>query len=157
LSQKPRKLPVGTTPAVANTLSSDEAQQKFNQLVQEVRVLEAYYQEIVSRQQAMSAGIADARSALEAFDGLSKSEKSELLVPIGGGALLKVTSPPLEKLIIVVGAGVAVEKDLESARAFLNSRKQELERAITNLEAQRKEIGSRLEVERSSLQKLTEE
>ncbi len=144
-------------PSATSIKSSEDAQQKFNQLVQEVRILEAYYQEILSRQQAMSAAIVDTRAALEALTGLSKSEKTELLVPIGGGTLLPVDSPPIERLIVSIGAGVAVEKDVASAKAFLTERKQELEKAITALEVQRKEIGSRLEAQRSSLQRMTQE
>ena len=157
LSNRTRKIQgESTQPLGANVQTQEQAQEKFNQLVQEVRLLEAYYQEIVSRQQAMSAGILEARAALEALDGLSKSEKTDLLVPIGGGALLSVNTPPIEKLIVSVGAGVAIEKDLISAKAFLTSRRQELEKAVSALEGQRKEIGSRLEAEKVALQRMTQ-
>ena len=104
----------------------------------------------------MSGALVDARAALEALDRLSKSEKNELLVPIGGGILLRVDSPPIDKLVVSVGASVAIEKTGESAKAFLQSRKQELEKAVTSLEQQRKEIGSRLEVGRATLQRMSE-
>ncbi len=146
-----------TKPSAASAQSIEDAQQKFNQLVQEVRILETYYQEIISRQQAISSGIADARAALDALDGLSKSEQTDLLVPIGGGTLLPVSSPPLERLVVSIGAGVAMEKDVASAKAFLTARRQELEKAITALEEQRKEIGSRLEAQRAVLQRMTQE
>ncbi len=157
LSNRTRKIQgESTQPLSSNVQTQDQAQEKFNQLVQEVRLLEAYYQEIISRQQGMSAGILEARAALEALDGLSKSEKTDLLVPIGGGALLSVSAPPIEKLVVSVGAGVAIEKDLASAKSFLATRKQELEKAISALEEQRKEIGSRLEAEKVALQRMTQ-
>ena len=157
MSNRTRKIPgEATQPLGANVPTQEQAQERFNQLVQEVRLLEAYYQEVISRQQAMSAGISETRAALEALDGLSKSEKTELLVPVGGGTLLPVSAAPVDKLVVSVGAGVAVEKDLTSAKAFLTSRRQELEKAVSTLEEQRKEIGSRLEAQKATLQRMTQ-
>lgn len=130
-------------------------QEQFNQLVSEVRMLESYYQEIMSRQQNLSAALLDARSAIEAIDALQKSGANEILVPIGGGTLIPVTSQSIDKLIVSVGAGIAVEKNVDSAKMFLEARREELEKAITSLEGQRKEIGSRLEVGRATLQRIT--
>ncbi len=119
-------------------------------------MLEAYYQEVISRQQNVSAALLDTRAALEALDVLSKSENKELLVPVGAGALLSATAGSLQKLIVSVGAGVAVEKSLDSAKSFLQSRRQDLEKALSSLENQRKEIGSRLDVGRATIQRITE-
>ena len=58
-------------------------------------------------------------------------------------------------LILSVGAGVAVEKDLNSCKAFLQAREKELEKAISALEQQRREIGSRLDSGRAVLQRIT--
>jgi prefoldin alpha subunit len=129
-------------------------QEQFNQLVAEVRLLEAYYQEVTNRQQSVSAALIDARAALDALDTLSKSENNELLVPVGAGTLIFATAKALDKIIVSVGAGVAIEKNLESAKSFLQSRRQDLEKAITSLESQRKEIGSRLEVGRATIQRI---
>ncbi len=119
-------------------------------------MLEAYYQEVVNRQQTVSSALLDTRAALEALEVLSKSGNSELLVPVGGGTLIFATAGSLDKLIVSVGAGVAIEKNLESARSFLQVRRQDLEKAINSLESQRKEIGSRLNVGRATIQRITE-
>jgi prefoldin alpha subunit len=137
------------------TPKEQQIQEQFNQLVAEVRLLEAYYQEITGRQQTVSAALLDTRSALEALDILSKSQKNELLVPVGAGTLIFASSEALDRIIVSVGAGVAIEKNLESAKTFLQARRQELEKAITSLESQRKEIGSRLEVGRATIQRIT--
>jgi prefoldin alpha subunit len=135
-------------------LSEQQVQEQFNQLVSEVRLLEAYYQEVLTRQQTASAALMDTRAALDSLDSLSKTSANELLVAIGGGTLVFATVDKLEKLIVSVGAGVAIEKTVESAKAFLETRRQELEKAVTALEGQRKEIGARLEVGRSTIQRI---
>jgi prefoldin alpha subunit len=154
-SRRTSRLPV-TSKATTTAEDQQQIQQQFNQLVAEVRMLEAYYQEIVNRQQSVSAALLDTRAALDALEVLSKSENNELLVPVGGGTLIFASAASLKKMIVSVGAGVAIEKDLESARSFLQLRRQELEKAISSLENQRKEIGSRLEVGRSTIQRITE-
>jgi prefoldin alpha subunit len=155
-SRKTSSATLGIQGSEKDTQQQQQLQQQFNQLVAEVRLLEAYYQEIITRQQSASAGLIDTRAALEALEGLSKSENNEVLVPIGGGSLIPVTAPPIERLVISVGAGIAIEKSETDAKSFLTKRRQELEKAVTSLEQQRKEIGSRLEVGRATLQRIAE-
>jgi prefoldin alpha subunit len=118
-------------------------------------MLEAYYGEIVARIQTASAGLSDIRGAIQALDALSKNQKGEFLLPIGGGVLLPLGNVEASKLIVSVGAGVAVEKNLDSARTYLQAREKELQNALSALEQQRREIGSRLETGRSILQQLS--
>jgi prefoldin alpha subunit len=155
-SQIPRSRQVRTAPTQKpdSAASQQQIQEQFNQLVGEVRLLEAYYQEVVARQQSVSAALVDTRAALDAIDTISKSESNELLVPIGGGTLMFATSSNTDKLILSVGAGVAIEKSRDYAKIFLRGRQQELERAVSSLEGQRKEIGSRLEVGRATIQRI---
>lgn len=117
-------------------------------------MLEAYYNEVVGRMQAASAALSDTRSALQAIDGLAQNPNGDFLFPIGGGLLLPLSNLEAKKLILSVGAGVAIEKDFDSAKVFLQAREKELEKAAIALEQQRKEIGSRLDAGRSVLQQI---
>jgi prefoldin alpha subunit len=142
------------------TVGSDvpgQADQRFNQLVAEVRLLEAYYQEVELRQQTANAALVDARAAMEALSALSTSSESDLLVPIGGGILLPAKAVPLKKIIVNVGANVAIEKTPDSARTFLQNRQSELEKALTALEQQRRELAARLEASRQALQQMAQQ
>lgn len=134
-----------------------QAEQRLNQLVAEVRVLEAYYQEIELRRQSASAALLDTRAANEALSVLSSSAENELLVPIGGGLLLPATAPHAKRFIVNIGAGVAIEKTTDSAKIFLQSRESELEKAVGALEQQRREVGSRLQTGRSAIEQITQQ
>ena len=134
-----------------------QAEQQLNQLVGELRLLEGYYQEIVGRQQTASAALSDARSAIEALNALSKSSKNEVLLPLGAGVLVPASNIAITKLVVSLGAGVAIEKDVDSTRLFLQTRQKELESAIMSLEQQRREVGSRLEAGRATLQEITQQ
>lgn len=138
-----------------NQITQEQAEQQLNQLVGEIRVLEAYYNELVTRIQTASAGISDARSSMDSIDSLVKNPGGEFLLPLGSGLLLPANALTAKTLIVSVGAGVAIEKDFDSAKAFLITREKELQAALNSLEQQRREIGSRLESGRALLQQIT--
>ncbi len=136
-------------------VTQEQAEQQLNQLVGEIRLLESYYNEIVSRIQAASQGLAEARSAVQSIDALAQNPNGEFLLPIGGGLFLPASNLESKKLILSVGADVAIEKDFDSAKTFLLAREKELETALVSLEKQRREIGSRLDAGRNLLEKVT--
>ena len=141
--------------APTGQLTEEQAEQQLNQLLNEIRLLETYYNEVSGRLQMASAALSETHSAIQAIDGLDQNPKAELLVPIGGGLLLPTTNSEVKTVILNVGAGVAIEKDFNSAKAFLQTHEKDLEKAMSSLEQQRREIGSRLEAGRSILQRLT--
>jgi len=118
-------------------------------------MLEGYYQEATDRTQSAFDALNETRSAIDAVDGLAKSPKSEVLLSVGAGVLLPVKEVEVKKYLISVGAGVAIEKDVPAVRAFLEARQKEIQQAVTMLEQQRREIGTRLEAGRSALQQIT--
>ncbi|MHB8567653.1 MAG: prefoldin subunit alpha [Nitrososphaerales archaeon] len=132
-----------------------QAEQQLNQLIGELRLLEAYYQEVSTRQQTASAALSDSRSALEALTGLSKNPKSEILLPIGAGLLLPAKDIEVKSVVVSVGSGVALEKSVTSATLFLETRQKELQSALVTLDQQRREIGARIEAGRATLQELS--
>jgi prefoldin alpha subunit len=135
--------------------TQEEAEQQLNQLLSEIRILESYYNEIVARIQAASAGLSDIRLSVRSVEALAENQGKEFLLPIGGGLLLPSEKVNSKKLIVNVGGGVLMEKNLDSAKAFLITREKELESAMNSLEKQRREIASRLETGRNILQQIT--
>ena len=140
---------------VSNQSTQEQAEQQLNQLLSEIRVLESYYNEIVARILAASAGLSDIRSSVSSVESLSENQGKDFLFPIGAGLLLPSGNVSSKRLIVSVGAGVFVEKDLISAKVFLIAREKELQSALTSLEQQRREISSRLEAGKNILQQIT--
>ena len=138
-----------------NKITAEQAEQQLNQLVSEIRILESYYNEIVTRIQTASAALSDMRSAVQSIDGLAQNSNGDFLLPIGGGLLLPTNNLDPKRLILSVGAGVAIEKDFDSAKAFLIAREKELQTAMSSLEQQRREISSRLDAGKDLLQQIT--
>jgi prefoldin alpha subunit len=66
-------------------------------------------------------------------------------MPVGVGVYVKSTVPPIKKVLVSLGAGVALEKNREDALNYVESRIKEYEVAARQLEAQRQEIAMRME------------
>jgi len=89
-------------------LSKDE--ERVNNLVAEVRMLESTYNDLSSRQSLLERILIETRSSLDTIKGLSASTSDEVLVPVGGGILLRASPPKTDKVLLNIGANVVVER-----------------------------------------------
>jgi len=131
---------------------SDE--DKLNNLVVEVRVLESTYNELTSRQSILERALIENRAALDSIKGLGDNKAGEVLTQIGGGAMLRSPPPDVDKVLVSVGANVVLEKPREEALAVIEERQKEVERSIVSIVGQRDEIKQRLEADQELLQRL---
>ena len=121
-----------------------------NALVVEIRLLEQTYNEFTSRQGLLERALLESRAALESIRGLNGAP-SEMLLQIGGGALLRAEPPSTERVLVSIGANVIIEKSREEVVAILEERSREVEKTIVSLAGQRNEIAQRLNSDREVL------
>jgi prefoldin alpha subunit len=119
-------------------------EQKINELVQQSRILEAYMNDIMTRQVTVSKLMEEAHLASNTIQSIISESDVESLMPIGIGVYVKTTVPPIKKLLINLDAGVAIEKSREDALNYVETRIKEYEVAARQLEAQRQEIAMRM-------------
>ena len=136
-------------------MSKEESdEERLNNLVVEVRVLESTYNELTSRQGILERALIENRAALDAIKSLADSKAGEVLTQIGGGAMLRSPPPDVERVLVGVGANVVLEKPREEALAIIEERQKEVERSIVSIVGQRDEIKQRLEADQELLQRL---
>lgn len=121
------------------------AEQQLNEMAQQSRMLEAYMNDITGRQAAVARLLEEARIASATIQGVSADAESETLMPVGAGVYVKTTVPPIKKLVVNLGSGVAIEKSRDDALNFVEARIKEYEVALRQLEGQRQEIAMRME------------
>jgi len=119
-------------------------EQRINELVQQSRILEAYMNDIMTRQVTVSKLMEEAHLASNTIQNITSESDVESLMPIGIGVYVKTTVPPIKKLLINLDAGVAIEKNREDALNYVETRIKEYEVASRQLEAQRQEITMRI-------------
>jgi prefoldin alpha subunit len=120
-------------------------EQRINEMVQQSRVLEAYMNDIMTRQVTVSKLMEEARLASTTIQDITSESEVESLMPVGVGVYIKTMVPPVKKVVVSLGAGVALEKSREDALNYVESRIKEYEVAARQLEAQRQEIAMRME------------
>jgi prefoldin alpha subunit len=136
--------------------ASDPAavEQRINDMVQQSRVLEAYMNDVMTRQVAVTRLMEEARLASSTIQNITSEAEVESLMPMGIGVYVKTIVPPIKKLLVNLGAGVAVEKSREDALNYVEARIKEYEVAARQLEAQRQEIAMRMDQLQSQINQM---
>ena len=120
-------------------------EQRINEMVQQSRILEAYMNDIMTRQVTVTRLMEEARLASATIQGIPSGSEVESLMPIGIGVYIKTNVTPVKKLLVNLGAGVALEKSRDDALNYVEARIKEYELAARQLESQRQEIAMRMQ------------
>jgi prefoldin alpha subunit len=131
-------------------LSSEE--ERINNLINEVRVLESTFNDLSSRQSLLERILIESRSSLDTVKGLDSSSSDEVLIPVGAGVLIRAIPPKIDKVLVNIGANVVVEKSKDDATKMMEERANQVEQDIVAIASQRSQIAQRLEADRRVLQ-----
>lgn len=135
--------------------SQAKAEEKVRQLLVDLRLLEGSARAIQARLEVVVAAMNDAGVAHATLDGVkSQQEGSEILVPVGGGSFVRATLTDAQKIIMGVGAGVAIEKQIDESITELKGRLDELERVRNALQEQLTQTAIKIEETRGELSEL---
>ena len=127
-----------------NRPQSGAVEQRINELVQQSRILEAYMNDIVAKESTAMRLIEEARLASSAMNNLIAGDQSESLVPVGIGVYVRALIPPVDRLLVNVGAGISIEKTKQDTLNYIESRIKEFETASRQLAGQKQQIELRM-------------
>lgn len=130
--------------------------QKINEMVEQSRILEAYMNDIITREATVTRLMAEARLASAAVQNIDENEV-ESLTPIGIGVYIKTLIPPLKKLLINVGAGVIMEKTKEDTINYVEAKIKEFELGLRQLLNQKQQIAMRMEQIQSQINQMLQQ
>jgi len=119
--------------------------QKMNELLQQSRVLEAYLNDIMSREATITRLIQEARLASDALQNMLSETELESLTPVGIGVYTKAVIPPVKKLLVNIGAGVTIEKTKDDTINYVENKLNEFEVGLRQLSKQRQQISLSME------------
>jgi len=140
---------------VSRLAAGGKEEEELRKLSVEMRFLEQTAETLQQRLSMLNAAITDLSYANMTLDGVEKErENSELLVPIGGGSYVKMKLANSDKVVVGIGAGVSVEKQLPEAKAMLKERLDELEKSMVSAQQQFAQIADRINSGRSRLETL---
>ena len=131
-------------------MSEEQAQQ----LLYQMQMLEGHLSELTQREGTIMSIIREASSAIQSLKTIDTKTDNETLVPVGLGTFIKTKTVPNEKLILNIGAGVAIEKDKDSAINFLELRLKEMQVALQETSNQKQQISASLEQGKQQMEQM---
>jgi prefoldin alpha subunit len=135
-------------------VSNDE--ETFRRLALELRILEGTADAIQSRSSMVNAALTELVVAGMTLEGLEKEKMdAPLFVPIGGGSYIEAKLGSEDKVVVSIGAGVAIERTLKEAKDTVTSRIAELDKTRTTLEQQLRQVIEKIQDNRAQLQELS--
>jgi prefoldin alpha subunit len=125
------------------------------QLASEIRILEGSIGVLQSRLDIVRAAINEVTLAYNTLEGMKKLQNGEdTLIPVGAGSYIRMQVADSKKLVMGIGAGVAIEKDVESSVEELKGRLQDLDKARTSIQQQLDQTASRYQQDREAIEEL---
>ena len=131
-------------------MSEEQAQQ----LLYQMQMMEGYLSELTQKEGTIMSIIREASSAIQSLKTIDTKTDNETLVPVGLGTFIKTKTVPNEKLIQNIGAGIAVEKDKDSAINFLELRLKEMQVALQETSNQKQQISASLEQGKQQMEQM---
>ncbi len=134
-------------------MSEEQAQQ----LMQQMQMLETYFTDLSQREGTLLNVLREAISAIESIKSLRQKPNSDTLVPIGMGTYVQTKILSNAKIVLNIGAGIAVEKTYDSTINYLEARIKEIEIALQDTSAKKQEVIARLEHGKEQMNQLMQE
>jgi len=131
-------------------MSEEQAQQ----LLYQMQMLEGYLSELSQKEATIVSVIREASSAIQSLKTIDNKMDNETLTPVGLGTFIKTKVVPNEKLILNIGAGIAIEKDKDSAINFLELRLKEMQVALQETSNQKQQISASLEQGKQQMEQM---
>ena len=130
------------------------SEEQAEQLMQQMQMLETYFSDLSQREGTFLNIMREAVASIESIKSLNQKPESETLVPIGMGTYVQAKILSNTKIVMNIGAGIAVEKDFSSAINYLEARIKEVEVALQDTVAKKQDAAGRLEQGKAQINQL---
>jgi prefoldin alpha subunit len=133
---------------------ASEEEQLRQGLVQQ-RVYEGSARTLQARLDIINAAMNEFALASSTLEGIKSQESdADALIPVGGGSFVRAKLADISKIVVGVGAGVAIEKPIDLSITEIKDRIADLDKARTTLQEQLNQTLIRLEENREKLNEI---
>ena len=121
----------------------------------QLRYFEQTADSLQQRLSMLNAALTDLSYANMTLESLQKEkENAEMLVPIGGSSYIRVKLSDPDKVVVGMGSGVSLEKNLPEAKNIVKERLDELERTRQQAQQQLTQVVDRINQDRTRMESL---
>jgi len=104
-----------------------EDRKRLEEIINELNAYKAQADVLNQQVETLKNTIADLTIAQETLDAIKGRKSPETLVPIGAGSFLITEIKNTEEVIVGLGSGAAVKKNIEDAKISIEEQKKELD------------------------------
>lgn len=127
----------------------------LRQLASEIRILEGTVTALQSRLDIVRGAINEVSLAHDTLEALKKLREGDaVLVPVGAGSYVQMNIADSKKLVMGIGASVAMEKSVETSVDEMKNRLQDLDKTRTAIQEQLEQTVGRYQQDRDTLEEL---
>ena len=110
-----------------------EDRQRLEEIINELNAYKAQAEMLNQQVETLKATIADMEIAQETLDSIKGKKSPETLVPIGAGSFLITEIKNTEEVIVGLGSGAAVMKNIDDAKESIEEQKKELDNIMQKM------------------------
>jgi prefoldin alpha subunit len=130
-------------------------EEEVRKLSMQLRYFEQTADSLQQRLSMLNAALTDLSYANMTLESLQKEkENAEMLVPIGGSSYIRVKLSDPDKVVVGMGSGVSLEKNLPEAKNIVKERLDELERTRQQAQQQLTQVVDRINQDRTRMESL---
>lgn len=137
-------------------MTAANREDQTRRLIYELQLMQGTADTLQQRLAILQNALSDLRVAEESLKALSETEEgSPILIPMGGGTLVKAQLGDTSKVIINIGAEVSIDMPLEDAQKNVAGRLEDVESTSSSVEQQLQQIVAQMEVHREGINRLS--
>lgn len=110
-----------------------EDRQRLEEIINELNAYKAQADMLNQQVETLNATIADMSIAQETLEAIKGKKSPETLVPIGAGSFLITEIKNTEEVIVGLGSGAAVKKNIDDAKMSIEEQKKELDNIMQKM------------------------
>lgn len=125
------------------------------QLYAEMQMLESQYASLSQQESMLGNAYREAESAAATMRAAAENAKIDTLVPVGSGVFFGANISDSKSVVLNIGAGVAIRKDIAYAMNYIELRIKELNVALANAAGHKQEIAARIQQGREEFERMS--
>ncbi|WP_321422364.1 prefoldin subunit alpha [uncultured Methanobacterium sp.] len=110
-----------------------EDRQRLEEIINELNAYKAQADMLNQQVETLNATISDMTIAQETLEAIKGKKSPETLVPIGAGSFLITEIKNTEEVIVGLGSGAAVKKNIDDAKMSIEEQKKELDNIMQKM------------------------
>jgi prefoldin alpha subunit len=109
-------------------------QKEIQEKLVRYQILEGRIKASLKRREMLIAKIVEVEITLNSIEEVEKNKESEILLPLGSSVHIPGVLKDVKRMIVEIGADVAIEKDMTDAKKILGKRKDLMNNGLQSME-----------------------